>query len=118
MAKTPALPKPAEPEKNDKSWVPWQDRKASGKPYKCNTVHVTNSGSVKLDALFAIKMEERETGGPDATNKPEKSRILERGLNMQLVEYGINPMDLVQNPDKVMKKAIEKIRAKAAAVPE
>jgi hypothetical protein len=81
-------------------------------------VHVTSSGLLKLDALFAIKMAERETGGPDDTNKPEKSRILERGINMQLVEYGINPMDLVQNPDKVMKKTLEKIRAKAAAVPE
>jgi hypothetical protein len=100
-------------EKIDSSWVPWSDRKVSNKPYRCRSAHLTRTGDAKLEALYVIKMAERDSGGFDDTAKPEKSRILERGLNLQLLEYGINPLDAVSKPDVVIKRAVDKIKAKA-----
>lgn len=116
MAKTPVAkpePKKAVPERTDASWVPWSDRKISNKPYRCRSAHLTRTGDAKLEALYLLKMAERDSGGIDDTSRPEKSRILERGLNMQLLEYGINPLDAVSKPDVVIKRKVDEIMAKA-----
>ena len=51
----------------------------------------------------------------NGNTKPEKARILERGLDMQLRDLGINPMDIPRRADVVVRKIIEDIQKRAVA---
>lgn len=93
----------------------WDERKLNPANYRTSTVHTNKSGYTKLQALYRIAVAQWDSGGPSPNGRPEKARIIEHGLDKQLVEIGIDPRKLLKDPDKVVQAKIDEIRAAAEA---
>ena len=78
-------------------------------------MHANKTGYIKLHALYRIAVALWDSGGPSPNGRPEKARIIEHGLDVQLREIGIDPRKLIRDPDKVLQAKIDEIKAAAEA---
>lgn len=90
----------------------WKERKLLAGNRAEWPVHLTRTGHAKIGVIWGIQHWMWENGELSACGGPQKSRILEHGLDLQLLEQGIKPIDVIRNPDSVLAKKIAELAEK------